>query len=94
MLELLVEIDPEMYGPCVVMEGKEKVMYMELLKALYGTLHAARLFWEKLSGKLLEWGFEANPYDSCVMNKIIDGKQLTVTWHVDDLKVSHYGTGG
>jgi hypothetical protein len=30
-----------------------------------------------------------NPYDLCVMNKMIKGKQLTVAWHVDDLKVSH-----
>jgi hypothetical protein len=89
MLDLLIEIDAEMYGPCVVQEGKERVMYVELLKALYGTVRAARLFWEKLSGKLLEWGFTPNPYDPCVMNKLVDGKQLTVAWHVDDLKASH-----
>jgi hypothetical protein len=40
-------------------------------------------------GKLLEWGFEANPYDPCVMNKTVEGQKLTVAWHVDDLKVSH-----
>jgi hypothetical protein len=89
MVDLLIEIDAEMYQPCVVMEGKERVMYVELLKALYGTVRAARLFWEKLSGKLLEWGFVPNPYDPCVMNKIVEGKQLTVAWHVDDLKASH-----
>ncbi|MCK7499178.1 MAG: hypothetical protein MZW92_58370 [Comamonadaceae bacterium] len=89
MVDLLMEIDPDMYGPCVTKEGKETVMYVELLKALYGTVRAARLFWEKLTAKLLEWGFTANPYDSCVMNKSINGTQLTVAWHVDDLKVSH-----
>ena len=31
----------------------------------------------------------ANTYDDCVVNKIIDGKQLTVVWHMDDLNVSH-----
>jgi hypothetical protein len=64
------------------------VLYVKLLKALYGTLRAARLFWEKLSRKL-EWGFTKNAYDSCVCNKMVNGKQLTVGWHVDDLKVSH-----
>ena len=34
-------------------------------------------------------GFESNPYDWCIMNKNIDGKQCTVRWHVDDLKISH-----
>ena len=51
-------------------------MYVELLKALYGTLRAARLFWEKLQGKLVnDWGFVPNRYDSCVVNKIVNGKQ-------------------
>jgi hypothetical protein len=30
-----------------------------------------------------------NPYDWCVANKMINGKQCTVLWHVDDLKISH-----
>ena len=84
MVELLLEIDREMYEPCVATEGNQKVMYVELLKALYGMLRAARLFWEKLSGKLKEWGFSMNPYDPCVANKMVNGRQLTVAWHVDD----------
>jgi hypothetical protein len=40
MLDMLLEIDPEMYSPCVVQEGKERVMYMELLKVFYGTVRA------------------------------------------------------
>ena len=34
-------------------------------------------------------GFEINPYDMCVANKIINGKKCTLTWYVDDNKVSH-----
>jgi hypothetical protein len=34
-------------------------------------------------------GFELNKYDRCVANKMIDGKQCTILWHVDDLKLSH-----
>ncbi len=64
-------------------------MYVKLLKALYGTMCAARLFWEWLSRQLVDWGFTPNPYDSCVVNKMVDRKQLTVAWHVDDLKISH-----
>ncbi len=30
-----------------------------------------------------------NPYDPCVANKTIKGKQCTIIWHVDDLKISH-----
>ena len=34
-------------------------------------------------------GFEVNPYDPCVANKMINGSQTTLTWHMDDLKISH-----
>ena len=30
-----------------------------------------------------------NPYDTCVANRIVNGKQNTVAWHVDDLKSIH-----
>ncbi len=30
-----------------------------------------------------------NPYDPCVWNKIMNGKQLTIVFHVDDCKLSH-----
>ena len=89
MAELLMEIDYDIYQPHMVKEKGKPVIYVELLKALYGTLRAARLFWETLSGKLQEWGFILNPYDSCVANKHVNGKQCTITWHVEDLKISH-----
>ena len=34
-------------------------------------------------------GFAIKPYYLCVVNRIINGSQITVTWHVDDLKVLH-----
>ena len=89
MAELLMEIDDDMYQPNMVMEKGKPVIYVGLLKALYGTLRAARLFWETLSGKLQEWGFTLNASDSCVANKYLDGQQCTITWHIDDLKISH-----
>ena len=90
MVTLLLEIDYEMYKDYVVVEKGERAMYMELLKALYGTLREARLFWQKLSKQLIdEWGFTPNKYDDCVVNKMINRQQMTVVWHVDDLKVSH-----
>ena len=90
MVKMLLQIDKQMYSEYVMIEKGEQVMYMELLKALYGTLHAARLFWQKLSKQLIDmWGFDPNKYDDCVVNKMINGSQMTVVWHVDDLKVSH-----
>ena len=33
--------------------------------------------------------FELNPCDPYVANKTINGKQLTLVWHVDNIKASH-----
>ena len=52
-------------------------------------MQSALLFYKKLHGELENYGFEVNPYDPCVANKIINGTEMTVTWHVDDLKVSY-----
>jgi len=56
----------------------------------YGRLrHAVSGCPQLVSSKLQEWGFTINPYDWCVANNMIHGKQCTVAWHVDDLKISH-----
>ena len=89
MAQLMTKIDPKKYEKYTVMEKGKQVIYKILLKTLYGTLKAALLFWENLSDTLQEWGFKINPYDWCVANKMINGKQCTIGWHVDDLKISH-----
>ena len=33
--------------------------------------------------------FRNNLYDMYVVNKKVNGKQCTIIWYVDDLKVSH-----
>jgi hypothetical protein len=86
---LLTKVDPELYTKFLCKENGKDIMYVRLAKALYGTLQAAMLFWKDLSGYLVSEGFELNPYDNCVANKLVDGKQCTVLWHVDDLKISH-----
>jgi hypothetical protein len=83
--EMLVRMDPKLYGKYLRDENGKAVLYVELLKAL----RAAFLFWKLLSSKLILWGFTINPYDWCVSNKMIDGKQCTVLWHVDGLKILH-----
>jgi hypothetical protein len=35
------------------------------------------------------YDFDIYHYDPCVANKIVNDKQFTVTWHVDDLRLSH-----
>ncbi len=40
-------------------------------------------------GQLDGAGLCGNPYDPCVWNKVIKGKQSTICFHVDDCKISH-----
>ena len=37
---------------------------------------------------LIEAGYIPNDHDPCVFNKTIDGTQITVAFHVDDLLVT------
>ena len=90
MARLLEMMYPETYGKCIITTKRgKKILFAKANKAIYGTLRAALLFWESLKSQLEEWGFEQNPYDPCTMNKMVNGKQLTIVWHVDDLKISH-----
>eukprot|EP00804_Cyclotella_cryptica_P008703 CCRYP_018534-RB/>CCRYP_018534-RB protein AED:0.47 eAED:0.47 QI:0/0/0/1/0/0/3/0/153 len=43
----------------------------------------------KLRKDLEAFGFMINDYDPCIANKMVNGTQMTVVWHVDDLEVSH-----
>ena len=52
-------------------------------------LVSAMLFYCKLSKALLSYGFELNPYDPFVVNKMVNAEQLTICWNVDNLKSSH-----
>jgi len=89
LAKLLVRVNPDKYEKFVEYENGKPVIYVKLSKALYGTLQASLLFWKDLTGHLTKWGYTVNPYDECVMNKTINGKQCTVLWHVDDIKMSH-----
>ncbi len=52
-------------------------------------LTSALLFYKQWKNDLEGMGFKINPCDACTANKMVNGKQLTVAWHVDNLKVSH-----
>ena len=59
------------------------------MKALYGTLTASLYYYHKWTKDLKSAGYELNPYNACVANKTINGKQHTVRWHVDDVMALH-----
>jgi hypothetical protein len=90
LAELMVQVAPNLYRKYISIDRKgTAILYVKMLKAMYRLLRSALLFYRKLGKDLEGNGFKLNPYDPCVANMIINGKQMTVCWHVDDLKVSH-----
>ena len=87
-VDILCKMNPS-HKRHVVLEGGVKVLYVRLVKALYGCVKSALLWYELFSGTLQKMGFTLNPYDSCIANSTIDGKQCTIAWYVDDTKISH-----
>jgi hypothetical protein len=88
--ELMVQVAPNLYRKYITVDRKGMaILYVKMQKALYGLLRSALLFHKKLVANLESDGFLLNPYNSCVANKVVNRKQMTVCWHVDNLKVSH-----
>ena len=70
LVDVLVKLDSEMYRNHVVFENVKKVIYVVLLRSIYGILVVALLFYNKFHGDLENIGFEYNIYDPCVANRI------------------------
>ena len=39
-----------------------------------------------------KYRFKINPYDQCVVKKTVNGHQMKIIWHVDDIKLSQKDT--
>ena len=67
LAELLVKVDPKLYRKYVI-KSKQRVtmLYVKLIKDLYGMLHSTILSYKNIRRNEEEIGFETNPYDPCV----------------------------
>ena len=65
------------------------MLYLHMLRALYGCIETALAWYKLFTTTLQDEGFKLNPYDKCVANKDINGKQCTIVWHVDDCLANH-----
>lgn len=86
LADLLVTMDPEIYSAARNPDGS---IVVQLLKALYGCIESAKLWFDVLSAALREYGFADNPHDRCVFNLTTsNGQQMTVVVYVDDLFIT------
>jgi hypothetical protein len=85
LVEWVTKTAPEVYNKYVTSDKKgDKVLLVEYMNAIYGTMVAGLLYYRKFADNLDQKKFTKNQYDPCVWNKIIEGKQCTICFHVDD----------
>jgi len=90
LVDILEDIAPGVYTEYVcVQKNGVKCLIVQCLNAIYGAMIASLLFYWKFTKSITLIGFEVNPYDPCVANRIVNGKQQTILYHVDDCKLSH-----
>ena len=85
MAEMMYEVNQ--YKQYLRKENDKTVLYCKVIKAIYGCIESA-LQWYKLFS-VKDLGFVLNSFDKCVANKMVNGKQLTIAWYVDDCIASH-----
>ena len=83
----MCNINPE-HKKNVTYENGKKVLYLEILMAIYGCIESALRWYELYSRTSKDTGFTINPYYKCFANKEINWSQCTIVWYVDDNKVS------
>ena len=70
-------------------DNGKKALYVNILIDIYGCIESA-LLWYKLYSEMLKgMVFVIYPYDRCVANKMMNGKQCTIVWYIDEKKLPH-----
>ena len=57
LVDLLVQLAPEVYTTYIVYENGQKVLYIQVLQAIYGMLQASLLWYKRFKGDLKSIGF-------------------------------------
>lgn len=85
LVKLLMEKFPKEYAEYVDTDGS---VIVQLLRALYGCVESAKLWYELLAEVLIAMGFKVNRKDPCVFNRGSGEDQVTICFHVDDLLIT------
>ncbi|CAJ1944922.1 unnamed protein product, partial [Cylindrotheca closterium] len=62
MIQILIDMAPE-YCKYIVLENGKRVIYVQVLRAIYGMLQSSLLFYNQFRSDLEAKGFVFNPYD-------------------------------
>ena len=65
LVDILLKMAPDIYKDYVTLENGKRVIYLNVLRAIYGMLVSALLWYKKFKKDLESIGFIFNPYDAC-----------------------------
>ena len=86
---MILDLDSQAYRKHVASENENKLIYTVVLRDIYRMNISSPLFYRKFCVDLENIGFEFNPYNPCVSNRIKVGKQHTVRFLLGDIMSSH-----
>ena len=70
-------------------ENGKNILYVNILRSIHGLIESA-LLWYKLYSETFEgMEFVINPYNRCVTNKMINGKQCKILRCIEDKNWSY-----
>lgn len=73
----------------ILIENGVKFLYLQVLRAIYGCIRYALLWYNLCRETLKEQEYKIKPYNCCVANKLINGAQCTLVWYVNNNKICH-----
>jgi hypothetical protein len=89
VVDLLIEMAPEVYEGFVVLANGKKVLYANVLRNLYSLLDVNLRWYSKFRKDLETLGFRFSAYDPCVAVRNVAGSRHRIRFHVVDLMSSH-----
>ena len=92
LVDMLLDISPYVYGLYVTMDRKAiKQFINQCMNAIYGTMVASILYYQNFKTLKLN-KFKINTYDPCVTNKLVNGLQQSILYHIDYCRLSYKDT--
>ena len=84
---VLCDRDPSFVPYTHTNKNGQRRELVQLLKAQYGCVLSARLWYEHIKKALIEQNFDINPFDPCIFQRKSGDIWTYITLYVDDLMI-------
>jgi hypothetical protein len=88
LVDVLCKIWPDYEEYVTVNSRGKNQLLLQCKNAIYGSIIASLLFYNKFCKTLKANDFKLNPDDPCIGNQMVNGKQQTCSFHVNDVMLT------